>query len=66
MKTRGYRYTELGMLLGLIFGSGLAVILYAATGNGVYWAVGGVGLALGLGVGAVLDRARRSKEEPEG
>jgi hypothetical protein len=60
-----YRYTELGMLLGLIFGSGLAVVLFAATGNAVYWAASGVGLALGLGVGAALDRARRSREEPK-
>jgi hypothetical protein len=46
------------MMLGLFAGNGLAVILYLVTRNAVYFGLAGVGLALGLGIGAALDRAR--------
>ena len=60
MKERRYRYTEIGMLLGLLVGGGLATILFATTGQATYFAVVGIGLALGLALGAAFDGAQRS------
>jgi hypothetical protein len=59
MKDRRYSYTELGMLLGLFVGGGLATILFVTTGNVVYFALVGMGLALGLALGAAFDGGRR-------
>lgn len=55
MKGQRYSYAQLGMLLGLFVGGGLAVILIATTGNAVYFGIVGIGLALGLGLGAAGD-----------
>lgn len=65
MKNRRYSYTELGMLLGLFVGGGLATILFVTTGEAVYFAMVGVGLALGLGLGAAFDGANRSANRSE-
>lgn len=63
MRDRKYRYSELGMLLGLLVGGGLATILFATTGKATYFALVGIGLALGLGLGAAFDGARSSAQE---
>jgi hypothetical protein len=63
MKDRRYGYTELGMLLGLFVGGGLAILVFATTGEVTYFAIVGVGLALGLGLGAAFDGARRSAQK---
>ena len=60
MIERRYRYTEVGMLLGLLIASGLATILFATTGQATYFAVAGIGLDLGLALGAAFDGAQRS------
>jgi hypothetical protein len=60
MNERRYSHTQLGMLLGLFGGGGLAVILFATTGNAVYFVLVGVGLAFGLSLGAAFDRAKCS------
>jgi hypothetical protein len=54
---------ELGMLFGLMIGGGVGIILYATTGNPVYLAIAGIGLALGIGLGAALDASRRPDRE---
>jgi hypothetical protein len=46
------------MLLGLFAGGGLAILIFATTGEVTYFAIVGVGLALGLGLGAAFDGAR--------
>ena len=63
MRDRKYGYSELGMLLGLFVGGGLATILFATTGKATYFAIVGIGLALGLGLGAAFDRARSSAQK---
>jgi hypothetical protein len=63
MEERKHNYTEVGMLLGISVGGGLAAILFAATGRAVYFAIVGIGLALGLGLGAALDGAQRPAQE---
>ena len=65
MKARRYGYTELGMLLGIFVGGGLAVVLFSSTGRATYLGIAGIGLALGLGVGAALDRAVRAERTEE-
>jgi hypothetical protein len=63
MKQGKYSYTELGMLLGLFVGGGLATILFASTGKAFYFAIVGIGLAFGLGLGAAFDGSQRHLEE---
>jgi hypothetical protein len=63
MRDRKYSYTELGMLLGLFAGGGLAIIMFATTGEVTYFATVGIGLALGLGLGAAFDAKRSSAQE---
>ena len=63
MKARTYGYTEMGMLLGLFVGGGLATILFVTTGDAIYFGLPGIGLALGLGLGAAFDGAQRSTQE---
>lgn len=59
-----YTYTDLGILLGIILGAGLGVTLMAVTGQSAYVALTGVGVSLGLCLGAGADRARELKEVP--
>jgi len=68
MQTNDRRYstTTWGMLLGLFIGAGLATIMFATTGEAIYFGLVGVGLALGLGLGAAIDRAPRSEQEHGG
>jgi hypothetical protein len=66
MSDRRYSYTELGMLLGIFVGTGLAVVLFATTGEATYFGIVGIGLALGLGLGAAFEGARRSERRSDG
>jgi hypothetical protein len=54
------------MLLGLFIGAGLATIMFATTGEAIYFGLVGVGLALGLGLGAALDGEPRSERKHGG
>ena len=60
MIPRQYRYAGVGMLLGLFVGGGLAVLLFVTTGQAVYFTVAGLGLAVGLLIGAAADRANQA------
>ena len=51
-------YASLGMLLGTAIGGGIGVILLATTGNAVCIAIAGAGTAIGLVLGAGIDRAQ--------
>jgi hypothetical protein len=66
MKEREYSYAQLGMLFGIIVGGGLATILYATTEEAIYFGLIGVGLALGLGMGAALDRSKGHEQSSSG
>ena len=57
--------TEMGMLLGILIGGGLASIMFIATKEVFYFGLLGVGLALGLGLGAAFDGARPSADESQ-
>ena len=55
MNKRQYTPTELGMLFGMIIGGAIGVILFAITNDARWFAITGLGLSLGLGIGAMLD-----------
>jgi hypothetical protein len=46
-----------------MFGTGLGAILAAMTGDATYFAVSGIGLALGLGLGAAFDGSRKEHSD---
>jgi hypothetical protein len=63
MEKRNYTYAQLGMLFGIFIGGGLSVVLFGITGDAVYFGVAGAGTAIGLILGAGLDRQKASKKD---
>jgi hypothetical protein len=47
--------TQRGMLLGIVAGAAIGVVLFALTTNALWLTLPGVGVALGLGLGATVD-----------
>jgi uncharacterized membrane protein YccC len=47
--------TQLGMLLGIVIGAAIGVVLFAVTTDALWLTLPGVGVALGLGLGATVD-----------
>jgi len=62
MEKRKVSYTHLGFLFGIFIGGGIAVVLFTITGNAVYFSLAGVGLAIGLILGAGYDRYKANKK----
>ncbi len=58
MARRKYTGMELGMLLGIAIGGGLGTILFATTGNPLFVGLTGVGLVIGVVIGAGIDKRR--------
>lgn len=56
--TRRVTPTQLGMLWGIVVGAALGVVLFAVTSTALWLTLPGVGVALGLGVGATIDKRR--------
>lgn len=48
--------TQLGMLLGIVIGAGFGVVMFAGTMDALWLTLPGVGVALGLGVGAAIEK----------
>ncbi len=63
MNKRTYTNSELGMLFGIFIGGSISVILFAITGNALYFTAVGVGLVFGLLLGAGLDSRRTSGKD---
>ena len=63
MAEKKYTYTQLGMLFGIIIGGGVGVLLFVFTNNPLYISVTGVGLVIGLILGAGYDRQKNSQKE---
>ena len=61
MESRQYTYAQLGMLFGIFVGGGLGVVLLAITGNALYIALAGAGLAIGLVLGAGVDKYKEGQ-----
>ena len=54
-----YSYTELGMIFGMVIGSGIGITAFAITNNALFHTVTGFWIILGLGTGSLLDKSRR-------
>ncbi|MFW5713434.1 MAG: hypothetical protein ACOCYU_02060 [Brevefilum sp.] len=63
MEEKKYSYTQLGMLSGIIIGAGIGVLLFVFTNNPIYFAGAGVGLVIGLILGAGYDRQKKKQIE---
>jgi hypothetical protein len=55
MNERKQRYTAWGMMMGIMIGGGAATVMHATTGEAFYFGLIGVGLALGLAMGAAFE-----------
>jgi hypothetical protein len=63
MKNNKYNYTQLGMLFGIFIGGGIGVLLFVFTNNPIYISVTGVGLVIGLLIGASKDRQIKQDQD---
>lgn len=63
MEVEKYSWSQLGMLLGIFVGGGLATILFATTGRAEMWLIVGATTAIGVILGAGLDRTEPSRRE---
>lgn len=63
MEERKYTYAQLGMLFGIFIGGGLSVVFFSITGDAVYFGVAGAGAAIGLILGAGIDRQKASRDD---
>ena len=60
MQKNKYNYTQLGMLFGIIIGGGIGVLLFVFTMNPLFFTITGIGLVIGLLIGAGKDRQMKS------
>lgn len=56
MDKRKVSRTGVGMMWGMMIGVAFGMMMFLATGNPIFFSFVGVGVALGLGVGATLER----------
>ena len=56
--------TQLGMLLGIVAGAAAGVVMFAITMDALWLTLPGVGVALGLGVGAAVEKRRGEVGRP--
>lgn len=63
MSEKKYNYTQLGMLFGIIIGGGIGVLAFSITNNPLYFTGAGVGLVIGLILGAGYDRQNKNQQD---
>jgi len=63
MQVREHGFAQLGMLAGIVLGSGLGVLLFALTGEMLFLLLVGLGAPLGLGIGGAMDRSRHRRKD---
>lgn len=63
MENKNYNYTQLGMLFGIIIGGAIGVLLFVFTMNPLFFTITGVGLVVGLIIGAGKDRQMKTGQD---
>jgi CDP-diglyceride synthetase len=63
MEKRKPTYTQLGMLFGIFIGGGIGVLLFVFTQNPLYFTLVGIGLVIGLLIGAGMDRNQETHQD---
>ena len=63
MEKKKYNYTQLGMLFGIIIGGAIGVLLFVFTLDPLYFTITGLGLVIGLLIGAGKDRQMKSGQD---
>lgn len=61
MNKQDYNYTGLGMLAGIVIGSGLGIILFASLGGAIYLSLSGVGAAVGMLLGNGFEQRKQAR-----
>lgn len=62
MEKRKYSYTQIGMLFGIFIGGSIGVLLFIFTGEPIAFTITGLGLVVGLLIGASKDRQDKSDQ----
>jgi len=60
-----YSYAELGMLFGISIGGGIGITAFSITGDALFFALTGIGVTFGFGIGAVLDKRQKKNRDNE-
>lgn len=58
--------TQAGMMYGMVAGAGIGAVMLALSGDVLWLILGGVGVALGLGIGATVEHSGRRRRRPGG
>jgi len=63
MKDKKYNYTQLGMLFGIFIGGAIGVLLFVFTEDPLTFTITGIGLVIGLIIGAAKDRQEKTDQD---
>ncbi|MFU8827583.1 MAG: hypothetical protein ACNA70_08860 [Brevefilum sp.] len=63
MKDKKYNYTQLGMLFGIFIGGAIGVLLFVFTEDPLAFTITGIGLVIGLIIGAAKDRQEKTDQD---
>jgi hypothetical protein len=58
--------TQQGMMYGIIAGAGIGAVMFALSGDVLWILLAGVGVTLGLGIGATVEQRRRRNGGADG
>ena len=57
---------QAGMMYGIVAGAGIGSVMFALSGDVLWLVLAGVGVALGLGIGAAVEQSGRRGRQPGG
>jgi hypothetical protein len=60
MEKKQPSYSQLGMLFGIAIGGGIGVLLFVFSNDALFFSVTGIGLVVGMIIGAGMDRRKEN------